>query len=120
MHCFGNANDDINRDAIIRDIERLEALVADLWVLGVSPFDCRRLYNDVTLADAPLLENWRLSVRPVPCLEGLSTGHPLLPGFRRLIVTSEISVFSPELGLARSLSRWFRLGEPRRYALKDS
>ncbi|WP_434725719.1 DUF6634 family protein [Mesorhizobium sp. RIZ17] len=112
MHLFGKAKGEIDRDAIIRDINKLEALVADLWVLGVSPFDCDRLFNEATLSDAPILENWRLGVRPAFCLEGLSTGHPLLPGCRRPIATSNIWAFSPQLGLARSLSRWFRLGEP--------
>lgn len=119
MHCFGSKNADIDRDAIARDIDRLEALVADLWVVS-SPFDCRRLYNDRTLASAPLLENWRRVVRPMPCLEGLVTGHPSLPGRRRAIVTSDLWLFSEELGLARSLSRWFRLGEPFCDTSKDS
>lgn len=119
MHRFGSTKGDIDHDAITRDIDRLEALVADLWVVS-SPFDCRRLFNERTLASAPLLEDWRLTVRPVPCLEGLSTGHPLLPGRRRAVVTSDVWLFSEELRLARSLNRWFHLGEPYSHASEVS
>ncbi len=110
MHRFGSTKDDIDYNALSRDIERLEALAADFWALA-SPLDRRQLYNSRTMASAPLLEEWRLAVRPMPCLEGLATGHPLLPGNKRLIVTSDLWLFSPELGLARTFSRWYRLGE---------
>jgi hypothetical protein len=120
VYYFGSKNVDVDHDGIRRDIDRLEKLVADLWVVGVSPFDPSRLYNDRTLRRAPLLENWRLSARPVPCLEGLSMGDPLLPGCRRPIVISDVWLFSEELRLARSLSQWFRLGEPFCQASKDS
>ncbi|WP_369333062.1 DUF6634 family protein [Mesorhizobium carmichaelinearum] len=119
MHRFGSAKGDVDYDAITRDIDRLEALVADLWVVS-SPFDCRRIYNSRAMASAPLIDDWRLVVRPMPCLEGFATGHPLLPGSRRPIVTSDLWLFSTELGLARSLSRWFRLGQPACHAPKDS
>ncbi|MER8911423.1 hypothetical protein NKH99_27805 [Mesorhizobium sp. M0854] len=118
MHRFGNTKD-IDYDGIRRDIERLEKLVADLWVIA-SPFDYRRLYNERTLSDAPLLEDWRQAVRPVPCLVGLATGHPLLPGCGRPIMTSDIWLFSEELRLARSVSRWYRLGKPFRDMTKDN
>lgn len=119
MYYFGNENGDVDHDGITRDIERLEKLVADLWVVN-SPFDCRRLYNERTLSDAPTLDNWRQAVRPVPCLVGLASGHPLLPGGGRSIMTSDIWLFSEELRLARSMSRWYRLGNPFRGMSKDN
>lgn len=66
--------------------------------------------NSSSDVDAPVLEDWRLIVRPVPCLAGLSTGHPLLIGDRRQIVTSEVHLISEELGWVRTRSRWYRLG----------
>ncbi|TPL00720.1 hypothetical protein FJ938_22300 [Mesorhizobium sp. B2-4-14] len=119
MYHFGNANGDLDHDGISLDIERLEGLVADLMAVKF-PFDCRRLYNERTLSDAPLLEDWRQAVRPVPRLVGFSTGHPLLPGCERPIVTSDIWLFSEELRLARSMSRWYRLGNPFRDMSKDN
>jgi hypothetical protein len=110
MHRFGSVRGDIDHQAIVRDIDKLEALVADLWAIS-SPFDHRQLYNSRTMGSAPLLEDWRLAVRPMLCLEGLATGHPLLPGSKRSIVTSHLWLLSPELGLARTFSRWYRLGE---------
>ncbi len=118
MHRFGSVRGDIDHQAIVRDIDKLEALVADLWVIS-SPFDHRRLYNSHAMASAPLLEDWRLVFRSMPCLEGLATGHPLLPGRQRPIITSNLWLLSPELGLARSLSRWFRLGQPANGASKE-
>jgi hypothetical protein len=119
VYYFGNKNGDVDYDGIRREIERLEKLVVDLWLVA-SPFDCRRLYSEKTLSDAPLLEDWRQAVRPVPCLVGFSTGHPLLPGCERPIMTSDIWLFSEELRLARSMSRWYRLGNPSRDVSKDN
>jgi hypothetical protein len=120
MYRFGSDNRDVDREGIIRDIERLEKLLADLWVVGRSPFPFRRVYNDKTLGNAPLLEEWQPAVRMTPCLVGLATGHPTLPGSRRRIVTSDLWLISEELGFARSLSRWYRLGTPAYKSHKDS
>ena len=45
-----------------------------------------------------------------PCLLGDIQGHPLLRGPR--IETSELWAFAPELGWARTMSRFYRLGRP--------
>lgn len=119
MYHFGSKNGEVDHDGIGRDIERLERLVADLLVVR-SPLDCSRLYNELTLCSAPVLDDWRLAVRPVPCLMGFATGHPLLSGYRRSIVTSDIWLFSEELGLARTMSGWYRLGNPSRDMSKDN
>jgi hypothetical protein len=120
MYRFGSDNRDVDREGIIRDIERLEKLLADLWVVGRSPFPFGRVYNDKTLRNAPLLEDWRPAIRATPCLVGLVTGHPTLSGSRRRIVTSDLWLISEELGFARSLSRWYRLGTPACEFRKDS
>ena len=111
MHRFGRQIPDFVIAAIHGEIERLEELTAALEVICM-PFP---IPMDQMLArsqsNAPILDEWQLVVRPVPCLVGLSTGHPRLPGERRSIVTSEIFLISESLGWARSYSRWYRLGQ---------
>ena len=120
MHCFGKVRAETDYRAIRAEIERLEELMAALEVICM-PFP---IPLDQMLArsqpNAPILDEWRFAFRPVPCLEGLSTGHPQLPGERRPIVTSEIFLISEELGWARSLSRFYRLGRPFNISTKDS
>lgn len=90
------------------DIEqaRLAALLSDMDRLrvGVSP--------EHLAADTPLLDRWTVGYRPVACLVGLSTGHPLLPGDGRQIATSDLMLMSQDRSWARTLSRWYRLGRP--------
>lgn len=87
--------------------ERLAALVADMESIrrGVPP-------HVMAGDDAPVLDRWVLSMRTVPCLAGLSTGHPKLAGENRLIGTSELWMLSKDRSWARTLSRWYRLGRP--------
>jgi hypothetical protein len=89
------------------EIERLAALVADM----------ERIHDGVPAAamtgvEAPILDRWVLGRRTVPCLIGLSTGHPELPGQGRLITTSDLWLLSSDMSWARTLSRWYRLGRP--------
>jgi hypothetical protein len=70
--------------------------------------------------DAPLLDRWLVAHRPVACLLGQSTGHPLLPGVNREIVTSDLMLMSRDHEWARTLSRWYRLGRPAGGARQDS
>jgi hypothetical protein len=90
------------------DIEqaRLAALLSDMGRLrvGVSP--------EHLAEDAPFLDRWTIGYRPVACLVGLSTGHPLLPGDGRQIATSDLILMSQDRSWARTLSRWYRLGRP--------
>lgn len=108
MYCFGKGRAETDYCAIRAEIERLEELTAALEVTCM-PFPMDQLLAR-SQADAPILDQWRFAFRPAPCLVGLSTGHPRLPGDGRSIVTSEIFLISTELGWARSLSRWYRLG----------
>lgn len=91
----------------VHEMERLAALVADVERIhrGVPP-------EAIAGDDAPILDRWILGQRLVPCLAGLSTGHPLLPGTSRLIGTSDLWLLSKGYGWARTLSRWYRLGRP--------
>jgi hypothetical protein len=92
--------------AFDEELERLQALVADMEQIRAGA-------SLVELAvNAPLLDDWSLSMRPEVCLVGRATGHPLLPGARRPISTSCLWLMSQDKKFARTLSRWYRLGSP--------
>lgn len=88
------------------ELERLSGLVSDMRELrsGTSVEDLA--------GEAPVLDRWVHGERPALCLMGLSTGHPTLPGTGRLITTSDLWLFSEDGTWARTLSRWYRLGDP--------
>lgn len=81
---------------LVRDMEKIDQ--------GTS-IDC-------LVGDAPHLDCWTMGMRPAACLVGQSTGHPVLEGTGRLIMTSDIVLLSQDRAWARTLSRWYRLGEP--------
>jgi len=77
----------------------------------------RSLANDLESIDAiatstePSVEMdaWRLGSRQVPCLTGQTQGHAsIVDG--RTVASSQIFYFDPVEGIARTLSRWYRLG----------
>ncbi|WP_349434310.1 hypothetical protein [Pararhizobium sp. A13] len=85
-------------------IVRLKSLTADLERLAAN--------KRISFSREPILiDDWILSRRAVPCLLGRMTGHPTIadnnPG-----VTSEVYFLDENLGLARTLSRWYRLETP--------
>jgi hypothetical protein len=95
-------------EAFVFETERLASLVTDMERI-------RRGELPKALAsgeDAPILDRWILGHRPVPCLAGLSTGHPRLAGVNRAIATSDLWLMSEDRTWARTLSRWYRLGRP--------
>jgi hypothetical protein len=61
---------------------------------------------------APLMENWRVLISPggSPVLWGKAVGHPRLG--TKMITTSRLIAINHDRTVARSLSRWFRLGPP--------
>ena len=87
-------------------LERLRALVADMEAVreGYAPAGL--------VGEPPLLDRWALGWRSAACLTGYSTGHPLLPGTERQILTSDLQLLSRDRQWARTTSRWYRLGEP--------
>lgn len=95
---------------LVSEINRLQRLVIDLMMLE----DGLLTISD----DAPILDNWMWTSRNTTCLTGEVSGHPLLPGSGRQIITSDIWVMAEELSCARTLSRWYRLGRP--YGSKQS
>lgn len=88
-------------------LRRLSALVVDFERVrdGASP-------EILAHGRTPILDRWALALRPTPCLAGLSTGHPSLPGENREIGTSAIWLMSQDRTWARTLSRWYQLGRP--------
>jgi hypothetical protein len=55
------------------------------------------------------MNSWTLGRRSVPCLIGRPLGHPaILDG--KPACSSELFYFDPERGIARTMSRWYRLG----------
>ena len=99
----------IGRRAIAGDIAgevaRLEALVRDMASIasGHRP-------GDDELAGAPIIDHWSVALRPLPCLIGGVHGQPNLRG--PISATSGLCIFAPDLGWARTVSRYYRLGRP--------
>jgi hypothetical protein len=89
------------------EMDRVKSLAADMGRIhrGVAP-------EEVADGNIPILDRWVLGRQTVPCLMGFSTGHPELPGQGRLITTSDLWLLSEDMGWARTLSRWYRLGRP--------
>ncbi len=52
---------------------------------------------------------WTLGKRVVPCLVGRALGHPAITDGKAAF-SSELFYFDPDRGIARTMSRWYRLG----------
>lgn len=66
------------------------------------------------LAEAVFIENWDVHAsdrEPLPYLSGVSLGHPRIPD-GRVMTTSPVLWLDADAKLARTVSRWYRLGEP--------
>lgn len=62
--------------------------------------------------ELPIIEDWSMSTRLAPCLIGAGYGHPDFPGRQFPFTSSELVLFAPDVGVARTRSRWYRLGAP--------
>jgi hypothetical protein len=82
------------------------------------------LVTDLAATDFPhpssipvMIDNWKVGKREVPCLLGNAFGHPtIIDGGAS--ISSELFYFDPEGGIARTLSRWYRLGAASRPKIK--
>ncbi|MBY3201776.1 DUF6634 family protein [Rhizobium laguerreae] len=63
------------------------------------------------LDGAPLLYNHRIVSSSVGILAGIVDGHPKLRAGQE-ITTSQVFYLDSDLGIARTLSRWYRLETP--------
>ena len=87
-------------------VQKIKAAAADLQRLedGWMP-------SQADLRDAVILEDWRIAGDPITgqiVFWGRSIGHPILGD--RLITTSPLVWISEDRTIARTLSRWYRLG----------
>ena len=78
---------------------RLERLANDLLSLRIE-------------AAEPIvrIDQWALANRTVPCLVGIPTSHPKIADGQPLF-SSELFYLDPKLRIARSFSRWYKLGD---------
>lgn len=83
-----------------------------------SLVDClRRLADDLENVDrcveaqAPgaAMNSWALGTRAVPCLVGRPLGHPVISDGKPAC-SSELFYLDADRGIARTMSRWYRLG----------
>jgi hypothetical protein len=91
-------NGDLREDA-----SRLEQLARDLRAIAAGNL----VIDNTTSVE---LANWRLTYRRVLSLNGVSISHPTLG--TKSIRTSEVYFIDLDRGIARTLSRWYRLTTP--------
>lgn len=84
-----------------------EALIAHLRQLADELEIVER--GTTPLASKVLINDWALARRTVPCLMGFPTAHPKIEDGSP-ICSSGLYYLDESRGLARSFSRWYRLG----------
>jgi len=92
-------------DHWIEHIRRIRAMCDDIDAVlaGLSP-------SEEMLAQAPLLEEWRLVPDQSTRLSGRVLGHPTIRSGP--LVSSQVYMLDPGRRWARTLSRFYRLGAP--------
>jgi len=91
----------------LSELQRLKRLVADMEKVAAG-----MLPEEIAVpTETPTLNDWYGVALETPALVGYSNGHPRLVGTRRLITTSDLWLISHDQRWARTLSRWYRLGE---------
>lgn len=85
------------------DSEATERLLDDIRRVNAGEFDVG------TVADAPLLEGYRVAIGRAYALTGNVGGHPRLADGKE-IVTSQLFYLDEGLGICRTMNRWYRLG----------
>lgn len=88
---------------LLEHTQKLQDLAEDLRLVAEGKFPS-------PLGQMPVLLDWKLSAHLAPHLIGHAVGHPILGN--RHITTSQLFFLDAELGLARTLSRWYRLDPP--------
>ena len=63
------------------------------------------------LDGAPILDQWRPVQRSTSALVGIVCGHPTMRDWRPTM-TSELFAIDPDMGWARTWSRFYALGRP--------
>lgn len=82
--------------------EALASLVEDLRLIEAGRVD------GIDLRNAPILHDHRILSLSVAMLAGIVEGHPRLSAGQK-ITTSQVFYIDTDLGIARTMSRWYRL-----------
>ena len=90
--------------SLASEVDRLQRLATDLMLFADGHLNISE--------NAPVLDDWMRTFRSAACLTGRVWDHPTLPGAGRSIVTSDLCLLVEEMGVARTNSRWYRLGRP--------
>lgn len=99
-------NGGFDQQLLAEHIERLRGLLHDLEEIQAGRFP-----TDEQLANAPLITAWKLHQRWSTCLTGSIMAHPLLGFTSPGAITSQLWVIDEKQGYARTLSRYYKLGE---------
>jgi len=83
------------------------ALVEKLRRLADDLADLEHCHGAISPSAA--FNTWTLGKRVVPCLVGRALGHPSITDGKAAF-SSELFYFDPDRGIARTMSRWYRLG----------
>jgi hypothetical protein len=81
-------------------VRRLRDLADDL--------DATAERDDIGVSSV-VIYDWALAKRAVPCLIGRAKGHPTIEDGHPMF-SSELYYLDEERGIARTLSRWYQLG----------
>lgn len=87
------------------DIAKLQTLLDDLKALRAGKYPSPSI-----LSNAPLLDDYSIVSRGIAALSGDVTGHPAISGNNEPMLSSPLFVVLKDIGAARTLSRWYRLG----------
>jgi hypothetical protein len=100
MDEFGSLESRWKWSTAARTVGRLRSLADDLEAVA---------NGQVAEHPPALMTSWSFATRAAPCLVGHTFGHPNIDDGRRAY-TSEVYYVDPSRRLARTLSRWYRLG----------
>jgi hypothetical protein len=85
------------------DNDAVEDLLNDIRRANAGELD------GASFPDAPLLDAYKPNVGYAYALSGVVNGHPRLENGKE-IVTSQLFYLNSELGICRTMNRWYRLG----------
>jgi hypothetical protein len=80
--------------------------------------DVQHASRGVIIEPSVAIAKWDFAHRAVPCLVGTASGHPTI-GDGKSMVTSQLFYFDRAAGIARTMSRWYRLADPARSPLTN-
>ncbi|MFT4000527.1 MAG: hypothetical protein QM684_09830 [Rhizobium sp.] len=88
------------------DSRATERLLDDIRRINMGELDL------ASLSDAPLLQGYKAVLGQAYALKGIVSGHPRLTDGKE-IITSQLFWLDEELGICRTMNRFYRLGTGR-------